>query len=64
MSNSNNQFLRIVDQIVKQQKDASRISTLEDSYKLRDAHLDLEKAGYKDTRFMHKFTTTGQPTGY
>ena len=55
MANSNSQLLRVIDQVVRSNKDKARRRTIEDSKILTNAHLELEKAGYDNTDFMYEF---------
>ena len=64
MSNSDSQLLRVIDQVVRSNKDRARRRTISDSKELVNVHLELEQAGHKNTDFMYEFDEHGKPTGY
>ena len=64
LSNSNSPLLRVMDQVARSKKDNARMTTIDDSKDLLNAHMEYEKAtGSNDTSFVLEVDDDGQFTG-
>ena len=63
MANAGNDFLSLIDLLVKKQKDDSRQDTRDFSIDILKKQKKLEKAGVKDTDWMFEKNRYGQNTG-
>ena len=62
-ADSNNYMIKILDQIVKKAKNKARLDTIELSKKLERAHMEMEKAGITDTKWIYEHDSEGNLTG-
>lgn len=64
IKDSNNSFLRLLDQPIKFAKRNVYNRSLEVMKDIQDAHDELMKSGVKDTKFMYEMIDKDTPTGY
>lgn len=63
MADSNSYLVKLIDQAIKDKKEDARLEVIEIEKNIKAAAMELEQAGYKDTKWMFERDSIGKLTG-